>query len=75
MKTAKEKAEELVLKFKQVPEDGTLAFYLSFELSKQFALIAVYEILKVIDIWSSFHQKEPLEITFWKEVRAEIEKL
>jgi hypothetical protein len=67
--TPKEKAEELVLKFKQLPQEGTIAWYLSFELSKQCALIAVDEILSVI--WINLDD----EVDYWAEVKQEIEKL
>jgi len=66
--TPKEKAEELILKFKQLPKEGTLAWYLSFELSKQCALIAVDEILSVV--WYV-----PVDIEYWQEVKQEIEAL
>ena len=61
-----EKAKDLVLKFKQLPQEGTLAWYLSFELSKQCALIAIDEILK---------KPTPKQKIFWTQVKQEIEKL
>jgi hypothetical protein len=63
--TAKEKAKELMLKFKEAPIKGTLAWYVSFELSKRFALIATDEIIKVI------HTN--MEDKYWEEVKQEIE--
>ena len=65
--TPKEKAEELVLKFKQLPQEGTVAWYLSFELSKQCALIAVDEIIKS-------NAMLPPNLN-WLEVKKEIELL
>ena len=69
--TPKEKAKELMLKFKEAPIKGTLAWYVSFELSKRFALIAVDEILNS-HIWK-FNSVEPYK--YWKEVKQEIENL
>lgn len=69
--TPKEKAKELMLKFKEAPIKGTLAWYVSFELSKRFALIAVDEILNC-HIWK-FNSVEPYK--YWKEVKQEIENL
>jgi hypothetical protein len=63
--TPKEKAKELMLKFKEAPIKGTLAWYVSFELSKRFALIATDEIIKVI------HTN--MEDKYWEEVKQEIE--
>jgi len=69
--TPKEKAQELVLKFKELPQEGTMMCYLAFEISKQCALIAVDEILKV----ASFYNDSQAEVTYWQEVKQEIEKL
>jgi hypothetical protein len=63
--TPKEKAKELMLKFREAPIKGTLAWYVSFELSKRFALIATDEIIKVI------HTN--MEDKYWEEVKQEIE--
>ena len=68
--TPKEKAEELMLKFKEAPMKGTLAWYVSFELSKRFALIAVDEIIK-----SHTYGLSPGLKNYWQEVKQEIEKL
>ena len=65
--TPKEKAEELVLKFKELPQEGTMMFYLAFEISKQCALIAVNEILNLNDIDG--------EYSFYLKVKQEIENL
>ena len=65
--TAKEKAIELVDKFKEFTED---IFAESFYQAKQCALIAVDEILKLIDGFE-------LELTFnyYLEVKNELNKL
>jgi hypothetical protein len=65
--TPKEKAKELVLKFKELPQEGTLMYYVAFEISKQCALIAVDEI---INYCSDVYDRE-----FMQEVKKEIEKL
>ena len=64
--TPKEKAEELILKFREAPIKGTLAWYVSFELSKRYALITVDEILE-----HCYQVMKP----FWLEVKQEIELL
>jgi hypothetical protein len=69
--TPKEKAEELVNKFAKLPEKGSLMWYLSFEIAKKCALIAVDEIINVI-IGSYDYE---LENKYWQEVKKEIEKL
>ena len=69
--TPEEKAKELVLKFKELPQEGTLMFYVAFEISKQCALIAVDEILKVV----SFYNDSQVEVIYWQEVKKEIELL
>ena len=70
--TPKEKAKELVLKFKELPQEGTLMFYIAFEISKQCALIAVDEIIKIKLLW---FQKDTEHLDFWKEVKEELLKL
>ena len=65
--TPKEKAEELVLKFKELPQEGTMMFYLAFEISKQCALIVVNEILNLNDIDG--------EYSFYLKVKQEIGNL
>lgn len=66
--TPKQKAEELVLKFKKLPLEDTLAWYLSFELSKQCALIAVDELI----IEESYRDGNA---GYWQQVKQEIENL
>ena len=70
--TPKEKAKELVLKFKELPQEGTLMFYITFEISKQCALIAVDEIISIKLLW---FQKDTEHLDFWKEVKEELLKL
>jgi hypothetical protein len=72
--TPKEKAEELMLKFREAPIKGTLAWYVSFELSKRFALIAVDEIIETF-IPKNNRNYLCEEIEYWEEVKQEIEKL
>jgi hypothetical protein len=74
--TPKEKAEELVNKFAKLPEEGTLAWYLSFELSKQCTLIAVDEILNVLNgYWNQDCKINHTKIGYYNEVKQEIEAL
>jgi hypothetical protein len=70
--TPKEKADELVLKFKELPQEGTMMCYLAFEISKQCALIAVDEILLNEENKHSVLSKI---YDYWEEVKQEIEKL
>lgn len=64
--TPKEKAEELVDK-------------MSFEVcktdAKQCALIAVDEILKIVNIWSALNMQKSSQVIYWLEVKEELEKL
>ena len=70
--TPKEKAKELVLKFKELPQEGTLMFYITFEISKQCALIAVNEIISIKLLW---FQKDTKDLDYWKEVKQELLKM
>ena len=70
--TPKEKAKELVLKFKELPQEGTLMFYITFEISKQCALIAVDEIISIKLLW---FQKDTKDLDYWKEVKQELLKM
>ena len=65
--TPKEKAEELVLKFREVPIEDSVMWYVGYEISKEFALIAVNEIIK-----SNPRLPQTLD---WSKVKQEIEKL
>ena len=64
------KAKELVLKFKELPQEGTMMFYLAFEISKQCALIAVDEL-----IYETSFEVPNIRQRYWEEVKQEIEKL
>lgn len=63
----KQKAEELVLKFREVPIKDSLLWYVGYEISKEFALIAVNEIIK-----SNPRLPQTLD---WSKVKQEIENL
>lgn len=63
---SKQKAEELILKFREVPIEDSLLWHVGYEISKEFALIAVNEISK--------HCYEVMK-PFWEEVKQEIELL
>jgi len=65
---AKEKAEQLVNKMFNWIAGGSVIEY---EMAKECALIAVDEILKV----ASFYNDSQAEVTYWQEVKKEIEKL
>lgn len=72
--TPKEKAQELVNKFAKLPEEGSLMWYLSFEIAKKCALIAVDEIIEElpegsIDYGISARRR------FFEEVKKEIEAI
>jgi hypothetical protein len=68
--TPKEKAEELVNRFAKLPEEGSLMWYLSFEIAKKCALIAVDEILDTIK-WCIGDS----QVGYWEDVKKEIELL
>jgi hypothetical protein len=80
--TPKEKAEELILKFRQIPPFSPYTGVGDAE-AKQCALIAVDEILK--DLKESFEVAEDLHphakgliagsLTSWQQVKQEIESL
>jgi hypothetical protein len=62
--TAKEKAEELVLKYLRI--DNNTREWFNKHIAKQCALIAVDEIIKVMSDSQDW---------YWEEVKQEIEKL
>ena len=62
--TPKEKAEELVEKYSELYDYGSLA--------KDSALIAIDEIIKELDRISETYW---IDLTYWQEVKQEIEKL
>lgn len=45
------------------------------ESAKQYALIAVDEILNILNIWDSFNIEKSSQLMFWQEVKQEIKKL
>ena len=68
---AKDKAKELVERFKDVArpsKKSTLKMYIHPEQAKQCALICVDEMIQEIEDF-------PYAYKFWKEVKNEIEKL
>ena len=74
--TPKQKAEELVNKY--IPHiagadryNSTLGIY-DKEISKQWVLIAVNEIIKIKLLW---FQKDTKELDFWQEVKEELLKM
>ena len=76
--TPKEKAQELVSKFKELPQEGTLMFYLAFEISKQSALIAIDFLFKHdigYDRDGVIYDEILIDDEYWQEVKTEIEKL
>ena len=68
--TPKEKAEDLLLKFSQAPIEGSLMWYVAYELSKQFSLIAVDEL-----IYEAQFEVPNIRQRYWLEVKQEIELL
>ncbi len=64
----KVKAEQLVNKMFNWIAGGSVIEY---EMAKECALIAVDEILKV----ASFYNDSQAEVTYWQEVKKEIENL
>ena len=68
--TPKEKAEELVLKFLRLQEEGSSNWFHKI-LAKQCALIAVDEILKANVVW----YEGSIPYKYWQQVKIEIEKL
>ena len=71
--TAKEKAEELVLKMYAVRSNSVSDITLHF--SKQCALIAVDEIVKELRDIAFNYDIENLPFLYWQEIKYEIEKL
>jgi hypothetical protein len=69
--TPKEKAEELVLKYLRLQEEGSLNWFHKI-LAKKCALIAVDEILRSHHNLYGLNNKE---VKFYLEVQQEIEKL
>jgi hypothetical protein len=78
--TPKEKAKELIEKFKKYTDvAGDCAIEaecikINLKFAKQCALICVEEVINEILI-QNFYSKEKLNLPYWNEVKAEIEKL
>ena len=68
--TSKEKAEELVCNFYAI-QSNEYDYGINWEMAKQCALIAVYEILNNNKILF----EDVLNDQYWQEVKQEIEKL
>lgn len=64
--TPKEKANELLYKF--------MAKRVSWKQSKQCALIAVDELIKIHYLLTTTHDTSP-SINYWKEIKQEIQNL
>lgn len=81
MKTAKEKAEELISKYwgAKVDTPDVIEYIVSKELAKRCALIAVNQIIKSNPIrpLEFMLESEALDSAreYWQEVKQEIEKL
>lgn len=80
--TSKEKAKELIDKFKNVPlslyiipKENEDVFCLSYKEAKQCALITVDEIMQYAE--NSYYNKDVINGAklYWQEVKQEIEKL
>lgn len=71
MKTAKEKAEELVLKYLRI--DNNTKEWFNTHIAKQCALIAVDEILQ--SHYGLLSGVKPSIYEYWQDVKKEIEKL
>ena len=76
--TPKQKAEELILKFREVPIEDSLLWYVGYEISKEFALIAVNEIIRNMPkgFYSGIRPNyKGTDLEYWQEVKQEIELL
>lgn len=76
--TSKEKAEELVLKFREVPIEDSVMWYVGYEISKEFALIAVDEIIRNMPkgFYSGIRPEyKGTDLEYWQEVKQEIKNL
>lgn len=76
--TPKEEAEELVLKFREVPIEDSVMWYVGYEISKEFALIAVDEIIRNMPkgFYSGIRPEyKGTDLEYWQEVKQEIKNL
>jgi len=69
--TPKEKAFDLILKFQHPLSEESDTDCLHIKVAKEFAFIAVDEILKV----SLFYNDSQAEVKYFEQVKEEIEKL
>ena len=65
--TAEVKAEELFGIYLLHTGNQTFA--------KNCALIAVDEILQIVNIWSAFNMQKSSQVIYWEQVKKELEKL
>lgn len=72
--TPKEKAEELVLKYLRLQEEGSLNWFHKI-LAKKCALIAVDEMINFFINLSNEGFTFYSSIEYWQEIKTEIEKL
>ena len=72
--TPKEKAEELVLKYLRLQEEGSSNWFHKI-LAKQCALIAVELHLEELSKMKLIFSDRELHYKYWQEVKQEIEKL
>jgi hypothetical protein len=74
--TPKEKAKELTLKFMKIDSDSEqfVEFKMKFFYAQRCALIAVDEILEVIE-FNKYDDKYWEEEDYWQEVKQEIQAL
>jgi len=76
MNEAKNKAQELIEKFLNKVEDRTQTFILSEFSAITCALILVNELLEAqpsYQYWNTYDDETPSAITFWNEVKTELE--
>lgn len=75
--TPKEKAEELYDLFSKHAKywDCYNDIPLEINHTKQSALIAVDEILNILNIWDSFNLEKSSQLIFWQEVKEELLKM
>lgn len=75
--TPKEKAEDLYKKYLPLVQrwDDFNAVSIKKENAIKSSLIAVDEILNILNIWSALHLEKSSQLIFWEEVKQEIEKL
>lgn len=73
--TPKEKAKELVGKYYNDSFVGRFWRVIGYDAAKRCASIAVYEILEEYSVFKKDVAKHKSKISFWQQVKEEIEKL